>query len=202
MASDPLLFDYELPRDLIAQQPLRNRADARLMVVERSSQRVSHFHVRDLPQILQRGDRLVMNNTRVTPAQLIGRRAATGGRWRGLFLSATPEGHWRIVCKTRGRLTPNEQVVLEDRDGRVADKLWLLERLDAGQWLAHLESGQPALEALDRLGRVPLPHYIRGGQMVDEDVSRYQTVYARVPGAVAAPTAGLHFTEKLLREIG
>ncbi len=199
---DPLLFDYDLPRELIAQQPLRNRADARLMVVDRCRQQVSHNHVRDLPMLLAAGDRLVLNDTRVLPAQLQGTRAGTGGRWRGLFLSSTPEGHWRVLCKTRGRLAPGESIVLEDREGRRAEKLWLLERLEGGQWLAHLDSEAPLTEALERLGRVPLPHYIRGGQMVDQDVANYQTVFARRPGAVAAPTAGLHFTKELLGQIG
>ncbi|TWT37455.1 S-adenosylmethionine:tRNA ribosyltransferase-isomerase [Posidoniimonas corsicana] len=201
MPEDPLLFDFDLPRELIAQQPLRNRADARLMVVDRRRQAVSHHHVRDLPDLLAAGDRLVLNNTRVVPAQLTGRRAATGGRWQGLYLNSTDEGHWRIVCKTRGRLEEGESVVLEDREGRPSSKLWLLQRLEAGQWLAHLQPEEPAEEALGRLGRVPLPHYIRGGKMVDEDITRYQTVFAKRPGAVAAPTAGLHFTKELLKSI-
>ncbi|TWT76842.1 S-adenosylmethionine:tRNA ribosyltransferase-isomerase [Posidoniimonas polymericola] len=199
MPQDPLLFEFDLPRDLIAQQPLRNRADARLMVIDRQKQAVSHHHVRDLPELLVPGDRMVLNDTRVVPAQLAGRRAATGGRWQGLYLGSTEEGHWRVVCKTRGRLEPGESVVLDDREGRPSSKLWLLERLEAGQWLAHLQPEEPTEEALTRLGRVPLPHYIRGGQMVDEDVTRYQTVFAKRPGAVAAPTAGLHFTKELLK---
>lgn len=200
MSDNPLLFDYELPRRLIAQEPLRNRADARLMLVDRQRQAIEHWHVRDLPELLRTGDRLVLNNTRVVPAQLSGRRELTGGRWQGLFLREE-EGFWRIVCKTRGRLAPGELVVLEDREGRPAAKLWLLERLEAGEWLARLKNDEPTAAALKRFGRVPLPHYIRGGQMIDSDVQDYQTVFARQPGAVAAPTAGLHFTAELLRQI-
>ncbi|MGI9456846.1 MAG: tRNA preQ1(34) S-adenosylmethionine ribosyltransferase-isomerase QueA, partial [Aeoliella sp.] len=201
MASKSLFFDYDLPRELIAQEPLRNRADARLMVVDREAQRISHAHVRDLPELLRRGDRLVLNNTKVIPAQLLGKRKLTGGRWRGLFLRADDEGHWRIVCKTRGRLAPGDAIELVDAEGRDSITLWLLERLEGGQWLAHPESDEPVETILRRVGRVPLPHYIRGGQMVDADVINYQTIFARQPGAVAAPTAGLHFTEDLLRQI-
>ncbi len=199
--SDPLLFDYDLPRELIAQEPLANRADARLMVVDRESQSLSHWYVRDLPELLRAGDRLVLNDTKVLHATLAGTRLKTGGAWQGLFLSAEPSGDWRIVCKTRGTLEPFEKVALMDRENREAEQLWLLEKLSEGQWLARPESGRPLDEVLARVGRVPLPHYIRDGKMVDDDVARYQTVFARKPGAVAAPTAGLHFTQPLLRQI-
>ena len=199
---DPLFLEYDLPKDLIAQEPLSNRADARLMLVDRAADAISHYHVRDLPDLIGPGDRLVLNNTRVLPAQLIGQRVGTGGRWQGLYLSNDDQGHWRIVCKTRGRLKPGDTVTLHDRDGRDGDKLWLLERLAGGEWLAHLDSDRPAEEALMELGRVPLPHYIRGGHMVDADIESYQTVFARRPGAVAAPTAGLHFTKPLLESLG
>ncbi len=201
MTDRDLFLDYELPKDLIAQQPLSNRADARLMVVDRASSRITHHHVRDLPEILGKGDRLVLNNTRVLPAQLIGKRIGTEGRWQGLYLSSDAEGHWRLVCKTRGRLEPGTAIALQDREGRVVDKLWLLEKLEHGQWLGHLDSDRPAEEALQQLGRVPLPPYIRGGNMSDADVDTYQTVFARRPGAVAAPTAGLHFTKPLLQSL-
>lgn len=213
MPSATPFFEYELPRELIAQEPLANRSDARLMVVDRKQQRISHWHIRDLPEILHPGDQLVLNNTKVIPAQLSGRRKGTGGQWQGLFLGADAQGHWRIVCKTRGRLAPGDAVELLDREGRPAFALWLLERLDGGQWLAHpstldgaqqhtpddLEESAEAI--LAKVGRVPLPHYIRGGRMIDADVENYQTVFARQPGAVAAPTAGLHFTEPLLKKI-
>src|SRR5947209_2781998 len=84
-------FDYEIPRPLVAQEPMRHRADARLMVVDRHAQQIEHHHVRDLPHLLPGGDRLVLNDTKVIPAQLVGCRARTGGRWQGLFLEATPE---------------------------------------------------------------------------------------------------------------
>ena len=194
-------FDYEVPRQLVAQEPLRHRADARLMVVDRRRQSIEHHHVRDLPLLLPEGDRLVLNDTKVIRAQLSGVRTQTGGRCQGLFIEATPDGHWRILCKTRGRLEAGEAITLRDREGRATVKLWLLERLEEGQWLAHAETEEPTEAILEQLGRVPLPPYIRGGNMVDDDVASYQTVYAKRPGAIAAPTAGLHFTRELLKAL-
>ena len=195
-------FDYDLPPELVAQEPLQNRVDARLMLVDRARGTIDHAHVRDLPDFIRRGDRVVLNDTKVVPAQLRGKRIETGGQWQGLFLGSTPEGDWKLVCKTRGHLKEPEAVALLDREGRVAAKLWMIERLDDGQWRARLDEPQETLPLLERIGRVPLPPYIRGGNMVDSDVERYQTTFARRPGAVAAPTAGLHFTPDLLRSIG
>jgi S-adenosylmethionine:tRNA ribosyltransferase-isomerase len=194
-------FDYDVPRQLVAQEPMQHRADARLMVVDRRGQTIAHHHVRDLPDLLNAGDRLVLNDTKVIRAQLAGVRVQTGGRWQGLFIETTPDGNWRILCKTRGRLAPGEVITLRDREGRLSAKLWLIERLEEGQWLAHVETEEPTEVVLERLGRVPLPPYIRGGNMVDDDVTSYQTVYAQRPGAIAAPTAGLHFTRELLKTL-
>lgn len=194
-------FDYELPRRLVAQEPLRNRADARLMLVDRSSQVIEHHHVRDLPLLLKAGDRLVLNDTKVIRAQLAGTRVQTNGRWQGLYIESTPDGNWKILCKTRGKLNSGEAIMLRDREGRPGVKLWLIERLTEGQWLARAESEERTEVLLERLGRVPLPPYIRGGNMVDDDVANYQTVYAQRPGAIAAPTAGLHFTRELLKAL-
>ncbi|QDS98983.1 tRNA preQ1(34) S-adenosylmethionine ribosyltransferase-isomerase QueA [Adhaeretor mobilis] len=194
-------IDYELPQELIAQEPAQKRVDARLMVIDRQRESIEHFYVRDLPELLSTGDRLVFNDTKVIPAQLRGIRVGTGGRWQGLFLGETAEGDWRLVCKTRGRLNEPEPVMLLDRDGRETAKLWLVERTGNGQWLARPDEKVPTEELLAKVGQVPLPPYIRGGRMVDDDVLRYQTVFARHPGAVAAPTAGLHFTTDLLKAL-
>ena len=194
-------IDYDLPAELIAQQPLEHRPDARLMVIRRADGAIDHHHVRDLPRILRPGDRLVLNDTKVIPAQLRGTRVTTGGRWQGLYLGVNAQGDWRLVCKTRGHLHPPEQITLIDRNGKTGVKLWLLEQQAEGIWLARPEGDRPALEVLNEVGHVPLPPYIRKGRSVDSDIVDYQTVFARAPGAVAAPTAGLHFTKDLLRAL-
>ncbi|HEV2972635.1 MAG TPA: tRNA preQ1(34) S-adenosylmethionine ribosyltransferase-isomerase QueA [Pirellulales bacterium] len=199
--SDLDAYDYDLPRNLIAQEPLANRADARLLVVDRSGSTLAHSHVRDLPQILRPGDLLVLNDTRVVPARLIGRRTATGGHWEGLFLQVDEQGLWRLLARSRGKMPCGETITLVDPVWKDDIRLRLVERLEGGIWVMNAESGEPALAILDRLGRVPLPPYIRHGEMMPADRERYQTVFARQPGAVAAPTAGLHFTPELLRRL-
>lgn len=194
-------YDYHVPRELIAQEPLAQRADARLLVVRRDVGSLEHSHVRNLPEVLAPGDCLVLNDTRVIPARLVGRRTNTGGRWTGLYLESDDAGHWKLICKTRGRLSPGEAITLEDREGRVFCRLMLLSRLDDGAWAARPESDKPTLRLLEEIGRVPLPPYIRDGEMIDADWQRYQTVYAENPGAVAAPTAGLHLTSDLLERL-
>lgn len=191
-------YDYELPPELIAQHPLATRSDARLMVVDRGRQSIEHAHVRDLPQCLLPGDCLVINDTRVIPARLVGYRARTGGRWQGLFLDADAQGTWRVISRTRGRLTPGETLVLRDTAGDDAIRLRLLAALPGGTWAVRPEQAGEPLEILEKVGRVPLPPYIRDGEMIDADRERYQTVFATRPGAVAAPTAGLHFTAELM----
>ncbi len=194
-------YDYNLPRELIAQYPLENRADARLLVVNRGRRRWEHCFVRDLPELLLPGDCLVLNDTRVVPARLVGFRTQTGGRWEGLFLSAQPDGAWRLLCKTRGKLAPGESVTLLDNEGRDDVRLALLEKREGGVWLAQPLIAAETFALLERVGRVPLPPYIRGGEMRPSDRQRYQTVYAQRPGSVAAPTAGLHFTPALLQRL-
>ena len=194
-------YDYELPRRLIAQSPLPNRADARMLVVDRGRNSLDHMHIRDLPDVLRRGDCLVLNDTRVVPARLVGYRTATGGHWEGLFLEADPDGLWRLMGKTRGKLVPGETITLINARGEDDVKLHLGTSLPDGLWVARPESGEETFSLLERVGRVPLPPYIRRGEMVEADRLRYQTVYAAKPGAVAAPTAGLHFTEPLLAKI-
>jgi len=194
-------YDYDLPRDLIAQQPLRNRTDARLLVVDRSAGRIEDAHVRDLPDLLRPADCLVLNDTRVIPARLVGVRERTGGRWEGLFLDADEHGLWRLPGKTRGKLVAGESIRLRDRAGEPALRLGMVAALGGGEWVAAPEDEGDALEWVERVGHVPLPPYIRGGKMTDEDIVRYQTVYAERRGAVAAPTAGLHFTRELLTRL-
>ncbi len=189
-------FDFELPPELVAQHPVEPRDAARLMVVDRASGSWLHRRFSDLPDLLRAGDVLVRNNSRVIPARLIGRRCSTGGFWEGLFLQARADGTWRILAKTRGRPTPEEW--FETDSGL---RLQLLMNHDGGEWVVMPNDVEDAFEALERHGRVPLPPYIRKGRDEPADRLRYQTEFARVPGSVAAPTAGLHFTEQLLQKV-
>lgn len=171
------------------------------MVVNRQEESISHHHVRDLPNLLEKGDCLVLNDTMVVAARLLGHRVRTGGRWEGLYLKADENGHWWILCKSRGKLQPGESIALTNLAGQVETQIGLIAKLPWGGWLARPESKEELSSLLARVGRVPLPRYIRGSQMVDADWQRYQTVYAKQAGAVAAPTAGLHFTDALLAQL-
>ena len=194
-------YDYHLPRELIAQHPVARRSDARLLVVDRRTGALEHSYVRDLPEYLRPGDALVFNDTQVIPARLVGRRERTGARWTGLFLEADAEGSWKILSKTRGKLEVGEAISVVSWDVRQSVRLRLLAGLEGGIWAVRPEPMGEPLEVLQRVGRVPLPPYIRDGEMVEDDLVAYQTVFARQPGAVAAPTAGLHFTPELLARL-
>jgi S-adenosylmethionine:tRNA ribosyltransferase-isomerase len=190
-------FDYDLPPRLIAQEPAAERDRSRLLVVRRSDGTLAHHVFQDLVDLLAPGDLLVLNDTRVVPARLIGRRERTGGKWEGLFLRLRDDGAWELLCQTRGRLTAPEIIQVEP--GPLS--LLLEAQTPEGHWLARpREPGSP-LELLQRHGQVPLPPYIRKGRAAAADHERYQTVFARRAGAVAAPTAGLHFTPQLLERL-
>lgn len=186
---DTSAFDFDLPSGLIAQQAVEPRDASRLMVVRRASGRLEHRAFADLPDLLEPGDVLVRNNSKVVPARLVGVREGTGGRWEGLYLRTLPDGSWEILAKTRGRPEPGERVVVGS--GLV---LTLAARLGEGRWAVRVEGGEAADRLLEVHGQVPLPPYIRKGVEGEGDRARYQTIYAAVPGSVAAPTAGLHFT--------
>jgi S-adenosylmethionine:tRNA ribosyltransferase-isomerase len=196
------LFNYELPSHLIAQYPAEPRDTARLMVVRRDTGAIEHRQFRELPELLAEGDQLVLNDTRVVPARLLGRRARTGGKWEGLFLRELSDGSWEILAQSRGRLGPGESVRLDPGDL----ELVLMAKTDEGHWLVRpVGLGGDAQNLLERHGHVPLPPYIRKGIGDAHDQERYQTVFARNSGAVAAPTAGLHFTPAVfdrLRQVG
>ena len=191
-------YDYHLPHDRIAQAPMRNRTDARMLVVDRAAGTIQHRYIRDIPEYLRAGDTLVLNNTKVVPARLVGLRAETGGRWEGLFLRFGLRGVWEIMSKTRGKLRPGELINLESPDGGQAGQLEVIARTEDKTLIVRPLTDDDAFTFLDRAGWVPIPPYIRAGRMLPEDRQNYQTVYATQPGAVAAPTAGLHFTKELL----
>ncbi len=130
------LYDYDLPRELIAQDPLATRSDARLMLVDRASGEIDHFYIRDLPEILRSDDTLVLNNSRVVPARLVGYRTTTRGRWQGLFLRADAEtGVWEVLTKTRGKLQPGETLTIQDRNARDGMQLVVVARTESGNLL-------------------------------------------------------------------
>ena len=182
-------FDFDLPGELIAQKPAEPRDASRLLVLPSGDGPIAHGRFADLPGLLAPGDVLVRNNTRVVAARLVGRREATGGKWEGLFLRDDPAGGWEVLATTRGKPSIGETVVVGD-----GLRLTLAEKRDGGRWLVRPGAAGSSASLLERFGRVPLPPYIRKGQEGPGDRLRYQTLYARVSGAVAAPTAGLHFT--------
>ncbi|HEY2786654.1 MAG TPA: tRNA preQ1(34) S-adenosylmethionine ribosyltransferase-isomerase QueA, partial [Fimbriiglobus sp.] len=190
----PYFFDYDLPDHLIAQTPAAKRDAARLLVVRRTEQTFEHRTVADLPELLSPGDLLVLNDSKVLPARLVGTRESTGGKWEGLFLREPEPGVWELLAKTRGYVRRGEAVAVDPGPLR----LRLKDRTGDKHWLVTVEPPGSVEETLARHGRVPLPPYIHHGEERSGDSERYQTVYAVSPGSVAAPTAGLHFTPELL----
>ena len=191
-------WQYDLPKELIASRPAKRRDDARLMVVSRRGPSISHHRMRELPDLLQSGDRLVFNDTRVLPARLFGRRTQTGGRWEGLFLNSQSDGCWRITGHTRGKLCAGESITLHPpRAAEPTLRLHLMQRNHDGSWICRPECDREITAVLDEFGTLPLPPYIGRPVADDQDRDRYQTVFAARPGAIAAPTAGLHFTPAL-----
>ena len=189
------MFDYHLPEHLIAQHPAARRDESRLLVVRREAGTLEHRTFRDLPELLNPGDLLVLNDTRVLPARVVGRRESTGGKWEGLFLREVG-GLWEMLAQTRSYPEPGSAFITD-----TGLRLTLRGRTEERHWLMEPEpQGTPA-ELLARFGHIPLPPYIRKGTAADEDEERYQTVYAAHVGSVAAPTAGLHFTPELLERL-
>lgn len=189
-------FDYELPRELIAQYPAPARDESRLLVLRRSDGRVEHRTFRDVSEYLEAGDVLVLNESEVVPARLLGAREGTGGRVEMFLLRELGGGRWEVLLRPGARLRAG--AVLMFGGGRLRARV--AGSLGGGRREVELEAQGRLDDALAELGRVPLPPYIdREPEEIDRE--RYQTVYARVKGAVAAPTAGLHFTEESLRAL-
>jgi len=203
-STDRRAYHFDLPKELIAQKPLDRRDDSRLLVLDRRTGDIDHQRFPSVKRLLRAGDLLVLNDTRVLAARVVLLRS-TGGRVRGLFLEVPRPPRVRMMLESRGRLAEGETLVARNGAG-----LRLERSLGAGFW--EVAVGEEAGDLL-ATGRMPLPPYIRRedpdetqeSDRADEldrfDRERYQTVFARQPGAVAAPTAGLHFTEDLLEEL-
>lgn len=199
---------YNLPPERIATAPAEPRDASRLLVLQRPSGAIEHRRFRDIAEYLRPGDCLVLNDTRVLPARLFLQRRS-GGRIEALFLHLDPADRtaWRVQLRGSARLRPGERLSAVSADQRPASppvEFELLQRCDRGAWLIRPHPAEAVPDVLARIGDTPLPPYIlraRGGTAAPAEVAdaeRYQTVYAAVPGAVAAPTAGLHFTKALL----
>lgn len=189
-------FDYPLPRELIAQHPLAEREASRMMVLHRVEGRAKHTTFICLPEYLRSGDCLVLNDTRVVPARLKGRRVGTGGAVEFLLANRTPEGWW-VLARPARTLKPGKEVAFGDGSlvGRVVGMG------AGGNRLVEFNCSDSELRvALDKYGRTPLPPYIEREDTL-EDRERYQTVYASHEGSCAAPTAGLHFRERTLERL-
>ena len=193
-------FDFNLPTELIAQEPCPIRDQARLFKFERKTKRYTHHRVVELPRLLSQGDLLVVNDTRVYPARLLGRRVPTGGMVECFLLSRLDSDHWDALVHPGQKLKIGVQAVFEGGSHRLF--LEVIDRHFHGRRTVRLktEGNIDVEEVIDAIGHVPLPPYIK--RMVNrKDQERYQTVYARKRGSVAAPTAGLHFTNDLLEAL-
>lgn len=187
-------FYYDLPQELIAQTPLERRDGSRLMTLDKDTGAVGHAHFYDLPRYLRPGDCLVLNDSRVLPARLIGRRDPSGGAVEVLLLTDKGDKVWECLVRPGRKLKPGARVVFGD--GELSAQI--VEELPGGNRLVRFEYEGIFLEVLERLGKMPLPPYIKAEL---QDRERYQTVYSREVGSAAAPTAGLHFTKELLHQV-
>lgn len=190
LASD---FDFDLPPELIAQTPIEPRDASRLMHVDRNTGAIAHGMIRDLPELLQPGDLLVANNSRVLPARLHGLRSETGGKVELLLLRNLGDQRWRTLARPAKRLRPGEQIEVLGLGGERSGVLISVEASEGdGQLIVQIP--EDVAEHLENYGEMPLPPYIRERL---ERQDRYQTTYASVSGSAAAPTAGLHITDDL-----
>ncbi len=187
-------FDYDLPQELIAQDPLEQRDSSRLLILDKETGERTHKIFHDIIDYLHEGDCLVINNTKVIPARLIGEREGTGGKVEVLLLKRRSDNVWETLVKPGKKARPGMR--LSFGDGLLHAEVQ--EVVDEGNRLIRFEYEGIFEEILDQLGQMPLPPYITH-QLKDKN--RYQTVYAKYEGSAAAPTAGLHFTEELLKQI-
>ena len=187
-------FDYDLPPELIAQTPIPRRDASRLLVLDKESGAWQHRHFFDLPEYLRSGDCLILNNSRVLPARLLGHRLPGGGACEVLLLVDRGEDTWECLVRPGRKMRKGTKASFGD--GQLMAEV--TEELPDGNRLVHLSYEGIFLEVLDRLGKMPLPPYIKAEL---QDRERYQTVYSKINGSAAAPTAGLHFTPELLEKI-
>ena len=187
-------FDYELPQELIAQTPLERRDGSRLMALDRNTGAWEHHHFYELPDFLRPGDCLILNNSRVLPARLVGQRLPGGGICEVLLLNDRGDKVWECLVRPGRKLRKGTR--LSFGNGELTAEI--VEQLEEGGRLIRFDYEGIFLETLERLGKMPLPPYIKEEL---QDQERYQTVYSKVLGSAAAPTAGLHFTPELLEKI-
>ena len=187
-------FYYDLPQELIAQDPLQRRSDSRLLVLDRKTGEYKDDFFYNIGDYLQKGDVLVINNSKVIPARLIGNKVNTGGVCELLLLKRITDNRWESLAKPGKRLKKGTKVTFGD--GLL--NCTIIDTLEDGNKIVEFEFDGIFEEILDKLGTMPLPPYIKH-ELKDKD--RYQTVYAKLPGSSAAPTAGLHFTKDLLEDI-
>jgi S-adenosylmethionine:tRNA ribosyltransferase-isomerase len=195
-------FDFVLPPELIAQHPAPKRDDSRLLVLHRDGNRLEHRRFPDLLEFFRAGDVLVLNDSRVIPARLRGVNARTTGKFEVLLLEENGPNDWWVMLRPGKRAHAGTEIIFSNADGKPSDiRAAVVETSDEGHRRLQF-SGTPEIRhELDRLGEVPLPPYIQRFGRLREDHERYQTVFARADGSVAAPTAGLHFTPELLEKI-
>ena len=196
-------LNYDLPDELIAQEPLEVRSDSRLLVLNRSTGDFLDSRFSKLGDFLSPGDCLVLNDTKVLPARFFARRA-TGARLEGLFLDESADGVWTVYLKGAHKVKTGEQVYLKDRQNADFSTAEMVGKTDSGKCKLRPSIGADARTVLERIGFPPLPPYIKRDTdpaIAAEDELRYQTVYAEKAGAVAAPTAGLHFTAELIERL-
>jgi S-adenosylmethionine:tRNA ribosyltransferase-isomerase len=196
-------FDFDLPTELIAQEPPAARSASRLLHLDRASGALTHTTIPELPALLRAGDLIVVNNTRVFPARLIGRRIPSGGAVECLLIRRVDDQRWEALVHPGQKLKPGAGVLFEGAPGQPRVHGEVLERRFHGRRTLRLwtDDGGSVDEAIDAIGHVPLPPYIKREDRGD-DRERYQTVFATARGSVAAPTAGLHFDAALLRALG
>jgi S-adenosylmethionine:tRNA ribosyltransferase-isomerase len=195
-------FNFELPLELIAQHPAPKRDESRLLVLHRNENRAEHWQFPALLEFLRPGDVLVLNNSRVIPARLRGVNAKTGGKFEVLLLEERAPNNWWAMMRPGKNARIGTQIIFCDAAGAPGDvRAAVVETNDEGHRRLQFSGTPDIRRELDRLGEVPLPPYIQRQSQLPKDKERYQTVFAKTDGSVAAPTAGLHFTPELLEQI-